>query len=133
MFYAAAIALRSRSKYTKVPIAMIDGEQVNGSDSIVNKIVLHPYVISNLQSKIQESNIDIFMHSEEAKKWELFARDDLASLLYPNICRTWSDSYRAFSYVKNIDSFSSFQKFAIQNVGSLAMYYAASKIKRKNT
>jgi hypothetical protein len=112
---------------------MIDGEQVNGSDSIVNKLVLHPYVISNLQGKLQESSTctDTFMHSEEAKKWEHFAREDLASLLYPNICRTWGDSYRAFSYVKNVDTFSSFQKFAIQNVGSLAMYYAASKIKRK--
>ena len=111
---------------------MIDGEQVNGSDEIVNKLVVHPYVTSNLNDKLQNStSTDSFMHSDKSQEWEHFAREDLASLLYPNICRTWNDSYNAFSYVQTVDSFSSLQKFAIRNVGSLAMYYAASKIKSK--
>ncbi|CAB9513245.1 Prostaglandin E synthase 2 [Seminavis robusta] len=120
------------SEYKKVPIAMVDGEQVNGSDEIVSKLINHPFIASSLQEKLDATMTTVtFAESEGSKKWEQFARDDLASLLYPNICRTWSDSYEAFSYVKDVESFSSFQKFAIQNVGSLAMYYAASKIKQK--
>ena len=103
----------------------MDGEQLNGSDVIMQKILEHPAVASNLQDK------EAFMDAEESQRWVKFARDDLASLLYPNICSTWNDSYVAFSYVNDIDTFSPFQKFAIQNLGSLAMYFAASKIKRK--
>lgn len=113
---------------------MINDEQVNGSDEIVKKIVQHPSVASSLREKLDDKlSVEKFMDADESRQWERFAREDLASLLYPNICRTWNDSYAAFSYVKNVDSFSPLQKFAIQNVGSLAMYFAASKIKRKWT
>ena len=116
--------------YRKVPIATLDGEQLNGSDLIVEKLLEHPAVASNLKAKLQKTSLEQFSKADDSKKWLDFARDDLAALLYPNICRTWGDSYQAFTYV-NDASFSPFQKFAIQNVGSLAMYFAASKIKRK--
>lgn len=109
----------------------MDGEQVNGSEEIVAKILKEPSVASFLEKKLQKVTPEEFMESPESKKWIAFAKDDLASLLYPYICRTWNDSYKAFEYVKDVDTFSSFQKAAIQNVGSLAMYFAASKIKRK--
>ena len=115
--------------YRKVPIATLDGEQLNGSDVIVEKLLEHPAVASNLKARLQKTSLEQFSKAEDSKKWLDFARDDLAALLYPNICRTWGDSYKAFAYV-NDASFSPFQKFAIQNVGSLAMYFAASKIKR---
>jgi len=114
--------------YRKVPIATIDDEQVNGSDQIVEKLLQHPAVAVQLQQKLQ--NPEQFVQNDESSKWVTFARDDLASLLYPNICRTWSDSYNAFGYVQKVETFSALQKFAIQNLGSLAMYFAASKIKR---
>lgn len=125
-----AFADNCRSKdYRKVPIATLDGEQVNGSDGIIKKCLEHPAVQKSLL--LRQVSIDFFVESVESKTWVLFAREDLASLLYPNICSTWNDSYFAFKYVNEIDQFSSFQKFAIQNVGSLAMYFAASKIKRE--
>ena len=117
--------------YKKVPIATMDSEQLNGSDTIVQKIMEHPAVAENLEQKLKETSKQDFVESTESQKWVEFAREDLASLLYPNICSTWNDSYQAFSYVKDVDTFSAFQKVAIRNVGSLAMYFAASKIKRK--
>lgn len=110
--------------YNKVPIATLDGEQLNGSETIAEKIFGHDAIAANL-------NKQTFMDTKESKMWVEFAREDLASLLYPNICSTWNDSYDAFSYVKDVETFSSIQKFAIQNLGSLAMYFAASKIKQK--
>jgi len=41
------------------------------------------------------------------------------------------DSYDAFGYVNNVDSFTTLQKTSIRWMGSLAMYFAASKIKSK--
>ena len=124
--------IKFSKEYRKVPIATVDGEQLNGSDLIVEKLLEHPTVASNLEKKLQKMSPEMFLKAEDSKKWLDFARDDLATLLYPNICRTRGDSYKAFGYV-NDTSFSPFQKFAIQNVGSLAMYFAASKIKRKFT
>lgn len=72
-----------------------------------------------------------FKDSDNAKKWFRFAADDLGAVLYPNICGTLGDSFDAFSYVKNVDSFTAMQKMSIQYLGSLAMYFAASKVKCK--
>jgi hypothetical protein len=73
--------------------------------------------------------MELFKNSENARRWFRFAADDLAALLYPNICGTLSDSCDAFSYVKNVDSFTTLQKVSIQYLGALAMYFAASKVK----
>lgn len=111
---------------------MVDKQQKNGSMDIVNSILQHPTIKTHLETRLKNQTTTEFMDSSVSKKWIDFAKDDLASLLYPNICRTWSDSYNAFAYVKQVDTFSPFQKAAIQNIGSLAMYFAASKIKCKS-
>ena len=70
-----------------------------------------------------------FQNSDGARRWARFARDDLAALLYPNICGSLRDSYAAFGYVQRVDAFAAWQKASIRSVGALAMYFAASKIK----
>ena len=48
------------------------------------------------------------------------------------MCRTLEDSFRAFDYVHSSEnSFSPQQRYSIQYMGSIAMYFAASKIKEK--
>ena len=115
-------------EYKKVPIAVIDGKQVNGSEEILDAIL-------NVSNKVQMDeeimNNDDFQKSDNAQKWTRFAIDDLAALLYPNICGTLSDSYDAFGYVKDVESFSTLQKISIQYIGALAMHFAANKVKCK--
>ena len=120
--------------YKKVPIAIIDEKQVNGSEEILNTLLNSPYVekiLSKQWSNDTEPTMTMqqFKESENAKKWFRFAADDLGAVLYPNICGTLGDSFDAFSYVKNVDSFTGFQKMSIQYLGSLAMYFAASRVK----
>jgi microsomal prostaglandin-E synthase 2 len=118
--------------YKKVPIALIDGTQVNGSDDIVAALMNDPRVVASLEQKWNDSmTLEDFTSSPSAIKWTAFANDELAALLYPNICKTWSDSYAAFAYVNNVPAFSTLQKLSIRGIGSLAMYLAASKIKCK--
>ena len=122
-------------KYTKVPIAMINNEQYNGSNDINDILLKNDYVQSNLQNKWTNGEegmimtMEQFHDSKEAQKWIQFAKDDLAPILYPNICRSLSESYHAFDYIHSIEKYSFLQKYMIQYVGSLAMYFAASKIK----
>jgi len=127
-------------EYKKVPIALIDGDQVNGSEEILESILHAPLVQETLEKRWVDENsthdeqqmtMQQFQKSDNAQKWVRFAADDLAALLYPNICGTLSDSYDAFGYVKNVDSFSALQKISIQSMGAVAMYFAASKVKSK--
>jgi microsomal prostaglandin-E synthase 2 len=125
--------------YRKVPIAMFKEnhdtleEQRNGSEEIVAGLLENPAVVARLQSqKWKTMTLETFQHSASAKKWTAFAKDDLAPLLYPNLCASLGDSFRAFSYVHTVDSFSALERLSIQTIGSFAMYMAASKIKRKN-
>lgn len=75
---------------------------------------------------------DEFSSSESSMVWQDFAQKKLAPLLYPNICRTLGDSFRAFDYIHlGPNTFSLAQRYSIQCLGSVAMYFAASKIKEK--
>lgn len=122
-----------RSKdYRKVPIITIDDTQINGSNEIINGLLKQPAITAKLEERLDVGiNMADFATSESATRWIKYANDDLASLLYPNICRTLSDSYGAFGYVNTVDTFSPLQRVTIRGLGSLAMYFAASKIKSK--
>lgn len=105
--------------YRKVPILLVktesDTQQINGSESIVDHV-------------LSVSEIDSSSHGSQ--KWTAFARDDLAPLLYPNLCNSLASSYKAFGYVHSADSpFSLMERYSIQFIGSFAMYMAATKIK----
>lgn len=121
-----------RSKdYKKVPIAKLDDKPLLGSDVIVETLLQHPFVQDKLEKKWEGSgtNMAEFAESDMSQKWTLFATEELAALLYPNICRSLGDSYRAFEYVETTDSFGTFEKLSIRGLGSLAMYMAASRVK----
>jgi len=119
--------------YKKVPIAMLNDEQLNGSDKILEALLENEQVIANLEEKWKDTPEQTMsdFRSKDAEKWMKYATDDLAALLYPNICRSLGDSFLAFSYVNDVETFSPVQKITIRGAGSLAMYLAASKIKSK--
>ena len=112
-------------EYKKVPIALLDDEQINGSDDIIKRVLDMPRTDSFLEAN--GINAERFQDSE----WRNFAAVDLAQLLYPNICGSLGDSYRAFDYVNNVESFSRMQQISVQYLGMLAMYMAAAKVKKR--
>lgn len=116
--------------YRKVPIAMVDEEQVNGSDEILDTLLQNKSVQKTILSKSPGlKDMNDFTTANSAKDWVAFANDDLATLLYPNICSSLGDSYTAFGYVNQVDPWSPFQKLSIRAAGSVAMYMAASRVK----
>lgn len=127
----------STDGYKKVPIATISNEpsdsgltQINGSEEINQALLSVPSVIKGLSEK-NKLSIDIFQNSPSAKQWQTFAKDELAPIIYPNICSSLPESYQAFGYVDHVREFTGMQKIMIKGLGSLAMYFAASKIKQK--
>jgi microsomal prostaglandin-E synthase 2 len=117
--------------YKKVPIAKLDGTSLLGSDEIMKGILEDSRIASNLEKRWDRRMTMARFQHKDTKKWTDFANDELSSLLYPNICRTVGDAYAAFGYVNEVESFSPFQRVAIRSIGSLAMYFAASRVKKK--
>jgi microsomal prostaglandin-E synthase 2 len=126
--------LNFSSEYRKVPIlGIVDVtsttptttafKQLNGTEEILS----HDYHHHSDDDKDAD-----FATSDSSLRWQEFAKTKLAPLLYPNICITLTDSFRAFNYVHDENSkFSIIQRYSIQFIGSVAMYFAASKIKQK--
>jgi hypothetical protein len=83
---------------------------------------------SELLRQPSRMTYDSFVTSE----WTNHATQELSVWLYPNMCRTYSESYKAFSYLHDPNmrhQFSTLQRYTIQAIGALAMYLAANKIK----
>lgn len=121
-----------KKEYTKVPIATIaassdENEKARslfGSDVIVQGLLEYPSIQSALQGRWQDAGSNVmtlnaFQNAPAAVHWTNFAVTELSVLLYPNMCRTWGDSYRAFDYVHATTStFGPLERVLIQTVGS---------------
>lgn len=102
--------------YRKVPIASINGEQVNGSLEIIKAL-------------LQDQAADI--EDPEVAEWLAWTDNKLAVLLFPNITRSLGESYQAFRYISEVPTFSGTSKAANQFAGSLAMWLANGRLKKK--
>ena len=112
--------------YRKVPIARIGEEVVIDSSVIVGKIT----ELLRASHVASAKELDAFF-SPEATRWAEWADMELAVLLFPNITRTFGESYQAFSYVKGVPHFSMLDKISNQWIGATAMWAAQGKIKKK--
>lgn len=106
--------------YKKVPIAKVDGKQVNDSMQIISAVA------SSLDTGIADSLAD-----PQTAKWLEFADKELAVLLFPNITRSFGESFEAFKYIADVPTFGAGAKAANQLAGSLAMWLANGKLKKK--
>lgn len=113
--------IKFSEKYKKVPIAVIDGEAVNDSSGIMSK----------LADQAQDGDVKAELADTEIEKWLQWVDTDLAVLLFPNITRNFGESWDAFRYIGEVPSFGAGTKAANQLVGSLAMWLANGKLKKK--
>lgn len=105
------------SDYKKVPIAVMEGKALNGSDDII----LH----------INSTHTDARLMTEDAEKWMEWSEKRLAVLLYPNITRTFAESWQCFEYAAGVESWSALQRHIVRLSGPIAMLVANKKIKAK--
>lgn len=115
---------------------------VHDSDEIIQQLLSHPVFSQHLKDKwnsgILTSNdndtnkmdlpsfVDI-----TARKWSNYATQQMAPILFPNICDTLRNSLDAFGYVKNVKAWNWWERGLIQLGGGVGMWLAGKKIKAK--
>lgn len=108
------------TEHKKVPIAKINGNTVFNSADIINK----------LKEFTDEKEVER-LFTADTEEWMKWSETKLAVLLYPNITRSFGESWDAFSYVSDVDTWSWLDRSSNRVLGPLAMSFANSKIKAK--
>lgn len=105
------------SDYKKVPILVVDGEQLVDSSDIIDKLSqrIHP-----------EHPID-----DEETRWRRWVDEHLVHMLSPNIYRSTSEALESFDYITSNGNFSWSERFAVKYAGAAAMYVVSKKLKKK--
>jgi microsomal prostaglandin-E synthase 2 len=111
------------SGFKKVPVATIDNHTLEDSMKIIEYLRDSPLVTKEM--KIHE------LWTEDTEKWVRWSELKLAILLYPNITRTFGDSWKAFRYCGDVKTWSASERIVNRFLGPVAMYFASSKIKKK--
>ncbi|KAI3464808.1 hypothetical protein Pfo_021471 [Paulownia fortunei] len=110
------------SDYKKVPILMVDGEQMVDSSDIIDK----------LTKKIhQDGAIDSVAEVGEEKKWRGWVDNHLVHILSPNIYRSTSEALESFDYITSHGNFSFTERITAKYAGAAAMYFVSKKLKKK--
>ncbi|XP_042433031.1 prostaglandin E synthase 2-like [Zingiber officinale] len=106
------------SDYKKVPILVVDGEQlVNSSD-----------IVKNLDNRLHSEHSVL---DEEEAKWLRWVDDHLVHMLSPNIYRTTSEALESFDYIAKHGNFSFTERFTVKYAGAAIMYMVSKKLKKK--
>ncbi|KAI5655954.1 hypothetical protein M9H77_24747 [Catharanthus roseus] len=112
------------SEYKKVPILMVDGEQMVDSSDIIDRLY------QRIQS---EAKIDIRSdNAEEEKKWRGWVDNHLVHVLSPNIYRSTSEALESFDYITSHGNFSFTERIVAKYAGAAAMYFVSKKLKKKH-
>lgn len=120
------------SDYRKVPVAMVLAPGAEGSgDQINDSAVISEKLLDALQGASGASKELAAFRSAQALEWATWSDKHLAVLLFPNITRSFGESYEAFGYVWDVPHFSRLDKGLNQFIGAFAMWMAQGKIKKK--
>ncbi|KAL3517082.1 hypothetical protein ACH5RR_023984 [Cinchona calisaya] len=111
------------SDYKKVPILMVDGEQMVDSSVIIDK--LSPKIRPSVAVKPSQEADD------EEKKWRGWVDNHLVHILSPNIYRNTSEALESFEYITSHGNFSFTERITAKYAGAAAMYFVSKKLKKK--
>ncbi len=109
----------------KVPIAIINGQLIHDSNNIIDAITS-----SLLKESSRKFDAKVFLSSDTAQ-WNEWSEKKLAVMLYPNITRSFAESWDCFGYSSDVESWSAVQRYLVRVIGPIAMYFVNGKIKKK--
>ncbi|GLU12899.1 hypothetical protein SLE2022_295550 [Rubroshorea leprosula] len=110
------------SDYKKVPILMVDGEQLVDSSAIIDQLSV---------KLLPEKSINSASDEDEEKKWRGWVDNHLVHVLSPNIYRNTSEALESFDYITKQGNFSFSQKITVKYAGAAAMYFVSKNLKKK--
>eukprot|EP00271_Cylindrocystis_brebissonii_P009178 TRINITY_DN23859_c0_g1_i1.p1 TRINITY_DN23859_c0_g1~~TRINITY_DN23859_c0_g1_i1.p1 ORF type:complete len:255 (+),score=76.01 TRINITY_DN23859_c0_g1_i1:2-766(+) len=111
------------SQYKKVPVLVMDGEQINDSNVIIAALdkKLHP----------EKANAGGPAGDDEEARWRKWVDEHLVHLLSPNIYRTPAEALEAFDYITTSGNFTAWERTSAKYFGASAMYFIGKKLKKK--
>ncbi|KAK4750822.1 hypothetical protein SAY87_004304 [Trapa incisa] len=110
------------SDYKKVPILVVDGEQLVDSSDIIDKMG---------EKILQERRTNVKLEDDEEKKWRRWVDSHLVHVLSPNIYRNTSEALESFDYITSNGNFSFTERIAVKYAGAAAMYFVSKNLKKK--
>ena len=117
--------------YRKVPLAVVGHDVVADSPVILDRLLQLLASDAKAASNSRVQSLCKTAQDSDVKQWITFADKELSVLLFPNLTRTFEESYEAFGYVNEVPGFSLMDKLANQWMGATAMWLAQGKIKKK--
>lgn len=112
------------SEYKKVPVLMVDGQQMN--DSTV--------IISTLNERINPDaggGIATSKAMEEQEMWRRWVDEHLVHVLSPNIYRSPSEALESFEYITTHGNFTTMERLMAKYAGATAMYFISKRLKKR--
>lgn len=111
--------------HKKVPIAIMDGQTIKDSGDIV-RYISTKYLTPELKKSVGDNFIPA-----DFEHWMEWSEKRLAVMLYPNITRSFEESWECFAYSDNVPTWNAFERFTVRGAGATAMFFANGKIKKK--
>ncbi|KAJ1418574.1 glutathione S-transferase [Ochromonadaceae sp. CCMP2298] len=109
----------------KVPIVILDGKTFEDSSVIIEAITKYS------EAKQLKSFPGKSFFPADTEKWNEWSEKRLAVMLYPNITRSFEESWECFAYSANVGTWSALQRVIVRTIGPAAMSLANGRIKKK--
>jgi microsomal prostaglandin-E synthase 2 len=113
--------------YKKVPICRINDQVVFDSSVIMQQL----QTMLQERGALLDSHVPSLESDGNRTNWVKWVDTSLAVLLFPNITRNFPESWQAFAYIENVETFTLPQKLMNRILGPIAMWAAQGKIKKK--
>jgi microsomal prostaglandin-E synthase 2 len=117
--------------YRKVPIAFIQGVQVNDSTAIISELT-KLLKERGCYKDMSVSGDDVVAAREEEAAWRGWVDDKLVHTLPPNIYRTTREALQAFNYITEKGNFSAWEASFAKWSGAGAMYLVSKRLKKRH-
>ncbi|TYH24731.1 hypothetical protein ES288_A03G114200v1 [Gossypium darwinii] len=141
------------SDYKKVPILMVDGQQLVDSSAIIDQLsekILPGKAIISVADEDEETKWrrSFFLFLSSYELMILYCRtlvntyccinaiqsgltNHLVHVLSPNIYRNTSEALESFDYITSNGNFSFTEKITVKYAGAAAMYFVSKNLKKK--
>ena len=114
----------SFTTHKKVPVAKIDNNIIAESADIISYLLDPKKFPQGI--KLSKSFLP-----DDSEQWTLWSEKKLAVMLYPNITRTYNESWECFNYTSSVTSWSYPERKLTHILGAFFMSLANGKIKKK--
>eukprot|EP01026_Neomeris_dumetosa_P052324 TRINITY_DN4626_c0_g1_i4.p3 TRINITY_DN4626_c0_g1~~TRINITY_DN4626_c0_g1_i4.p3 ORF type:complete len:359 (-),score=74.18 TRINITY_DN4626_c0_g1_i4:123-1199(-) len=130
------------SKYKKVPVLVMDDEQVNDSSAIISRLDAEiaatippppppPRTLPKLFTKPPQTLEVAAATPEEVRRWREWVDTRFVRIITANIYRTVGESWQTFSYITESGNFNWFQRTGARYFGTGLMYSVGRGMPKK--